>query len=61
MKSLNQMLQQISGMIGTDDLTDWEQEFVQSCMDRSQGGKDVRGLSSKQVEIINRIYNKHFA
>jgi hypothetical protein len=61
MKSLNQMLQQISGMVGTDNLTAWEQEFVQSCLERTKDGADMRMISGRQAEIIERIFNKHFA
>lgn len=61
MKSLGAMIQQLHGMVGTQDLTEWETEFVQSVYNQSGEGQDTAFLTSKQVEIVNRLFNKHFA
>lgn len=61
MASTNLMLEQVSGMIDTKDLNDWEHEFVTSVWERSEKGKRPDKLSSKQVEILERIWKKHFA
>jgi hypothetical protein len=60
MKSLGAMIQQLHGMVGTDDLTEWESGFVESVYDQSGEGKDTTYLSGKQVATINDIYQKHF-
>lgn len=60
MKSLGAMIQQLHGMVGTDDLSEWETEFVQSVHDQSGEGQDTAYLSTKQVEIVNRLYQQHF-
>lgn len=56
MKSIQQMLTIVCGMIGTKDLTTWENSFLKSVEGRPTGQ-----LSGKQVECIERIYYKHFA
>lgn len=61
MKSLGQKIKQLDGLIGTKDVTDWESEFLQSVVDRSNCGNDTTRLTHKQVEVAERIYAKHFA
>ena len=59
--SIANMIVRISGLCGTKDVTEWEDNFIGSILDRTDGGKETCGLTSKQVEIIERIHNKHFA
>ena len=61
MKSIASMLEQISGL--TDkDLTQWERTFVDDIWEKFvEKEKRTEWISSKQVEIIDRIYRKHFA
>jgi hypothetical protein len=54
MISTNTKKTQLSGMLGTKDLTDWETEFVESILKRDF-------LTEKQLEILDRIWKKHFA
>lgn len=62
MKSIAQMLKQLSGLIGTDDLSDWETEFVGNVIDRVQrAGGTTEDLSDKQVEKVEQVWKKHFA
>lgn len=60
-KSVASMIEQVSGMLGTDDLTDWESGFVESLIERIGERKDTTRLSTKQVEAVERIWRKHFA
>lgn len=60
MKSLGAMIKQLHGMVGTDDLSEWESGFVQSVYDQTGEGKDTAYLSGKQVTAINDIYQRHF-
>jgi hypothetical protein len=60
MKSVANMIQQLDGMTGTNDLSRWEQEFVASVFKQSREGKETTRLTSKQIEIIERLYTKHF-
>lgn len=61
MTSLGTMLKRISGLHGTKDVSDWESRFIGSVWEKSGYGKDTTALSAKQIEIIERIHNKHFA
>lgn len=60
--SLGTKIEQLDGLRDTDDLTQWEQGFVSSILERYLvAGRDTRMLSSKQVDVIERIWDKHFA
>lgn len=61
MASLNAMVVSCSGMVDTNDLNAWENEFVQSIVEQTDEGKDTRTLTEKQIEVLTRIYRKHFA
>lgn len=61
MISIGKMIELLDGMRDTNDLTDWENKFVTSVLDRYLAAKkSTAGLSAKQVETIESIYNKHF-
>jgi hypothetical protein len=61
MASTNTMLRQCSGLIGTNDITDWENNFLKSLMARSKDGTRPDLLSPAQVETLENIHAKHFA
>lgn len=60
MKSVGAMIKQLHQMVGTDDLTGWEKEFVESVFKQSGEGVDTTYLSANQTDTIHRIYSKHF-
>ncbi len=60
MKSLGAMVKQLAGMLGTDDMTEWETGFVKSVYDQSGEGEDTTFLTAKQVEKVQQLYAKHF-
>jgi len=56
------MIEQLDGMRDTSDLTAWGNDFVTSIIERYLAAKkDTRSLTAKQVEIIDRIWSKHFS
>lgn len=59
--SIGNMVKSIAGMLGTSDLSAWEQSFVRSIVEQSNQGTDTSKLSEKQVEIVDTIFRKHFA
>ena len=60
--SIAAMIEQLDGLRDTNDLNQWEQDFVTSILGRYlQAKKDTRTLTAKQVEVIERIWRKHFA
>jgi len=60
MKSIGQMIDQLDGMLGTKDLTQWEDQFLTHITEQTNCGINTGSLSEKQVAIIERIYRKHF-
>ena len=61
MKSIGQKIMQVEGLLGTSDVSDWEEEFLERMIEISDHGKKTAGLSEKQVSIIDRIWGRHFA
>jgi hypothetical protein len=58
--STQNMIEKLSGMIGTNDLTGWEDKFVRD-MYRKFEKKAISQLTDSQIEVIENLYNKHFA
>lgn len=58
--SIATMIEQIFGLLGTQDLTDWEREFVTNVAGRAKAMGTTK-LSERQVMTIERIWAKHFA
>lgn len=61
MTSVNSMIEKIEGLAGTDDVSEWEDEFIASIVKRTDHGKNTTSLSEKQLDIVQRIHDKHFA
>lgn len=60
MLSTGQMIDRLAGMVGTKDLNDWETRFVSGLVARKNAGQ-VTSLSEEQLEVLERLHNKHFA
>ena len=59
--SIGTKIEQIDGLSGTDDLNAWEENFVTNVAAQYEAaGRDSRVLSAKQVEVVERIWRKHF-
>lgn len=58
--SVGAKLEKLSGLLETQDLSDWEHDFITSVYDQSQEAKRTSLLSEKQVGKIEQIYAKHF-
>mgnify|MGYP001263135450 CR=1 FL=1 len=59
MISTSQMIDKLEGMLGTDDLTPWEQQFVQRLVARKEAG-EVTALTGRQLEVLDELHSKHF-
>ena len=59
MVSTATMIERLAGCLGTDDLSEWEEQFVQSLVERKEAGQ-VTKLSERQVEVLERLHSKHF-
>lgn len=58
MTSVKTMIEQLEGLLNTSDINAWEQGFIGGMIKYK---RDTTTLSERQIEIIERIYNKHFA
>ena len=56
--SLKTKIKQLTGLLGTKDLSEWEHRFVDSV---SEHLDDTTALSAKQAEKIEQIWERHFA
>ena len=59
--SLNTKVQQITGLTDTDLASDREIDFVRSLPTKTRDGQDTTGLSEKQVDWIESIWDRNFA
>lgn len=55
LKKQNERIKWIMGGLDIEDLTDWEQNFLESVEMQSDRGK---WLSDRQLEIVERIYKE---
>jgi hypothetical protein len=58
--STSHMIEQLEGLVGTTDLTPWEADFLSSLIAKKNLGQ-VTSLTANQLEVLERIYRKHFA
>lgn len=61
MKSLAGMIQQLEGLLGTRDISSWEEEFINNIAERVEMWGDTTRLSGAQADKIEQIWKKHFA
>lgn len=61
MASLNTMVQRVAGLQDTTDVSEWESRFIASIVEKTQSGRNTTSLTEKQIEVLERIFNKHFA
>jgi hypothetical protein len=61
MASINTQVRQVSGLLDTKDLSDWEHDFVSSITQQTKDGNNTSSLTDKQIECLERIHGKHFA
>lgn len=61
MASLNNMVKKCSGLLGTHDVNGWEEKFLSDICERTGDGDNTTSLTEKQIEVLERIYGKHFA
>lgn len=59
--SIGTMVKQVCTLAGTKDVSEWEDRFVQSIDEQTNCGERTSGLSTKQVEVVERLWRKHFA
>lgn len=60
MTTLNTMVKRLHGLLGTPDLNAWEDEFVHNCYVKTLAGEDTRALTERQIDVLERLFNRHF-
>lgn len=58
--STTTMIQRLQGLLGTRDLTEWEQEFVRKLAAEAEAGRATQ-LTGAQVDMLDRLHGRHFA
>jgi hypothetical protein len=61
MASINLMVKKCTGLLGTKDITPWEERFLQNVKQLTSDGDNTTPLSENQVGRLEEIYEKHFA
>lgn len=61
MASLNTMVKKCAGLVDTTDVSDWENQFLKSVIEKTGEGNNTTSLTEKQISVLERIYGKHFA
>lgn len=59
--SIGTMIKKLEGLIGTKDVSEWEDNFIDSILQQTDSGKKTSHLSEKQVAVIEKLHTKHFA
>lgn len=57
--STTTMINRLRGLLGTTDLTQWEQDFVRKLAEVSDAG-EVTKLSGAQVDKLDELHGRHF-
>ena len=60
MKSIYNMLQQLKNLLNTEDLNPFETRFIKDVNEQAEQHNSTTHLSSKQVELIEKLYSKNF-
>lgn len=58
--STTTMIKRLEGLLGTRDLTAWEQDFVRKLAELAQAGQ-VTQLTGAQVDKLDELHGRHFA
>ncbi len=61
MVSVGAMVQQLAGLLDTEYLSDWEDGFIRSMVDKTANGQRTSHLSEQTVEKIEELFRRHFA
>lgn len=61
MASINAMVKKVAGLADTKDVSDWENQFIKSVVEKTGDGRDTSMLTEKQVDVLEQLHDKHFA
>jgi hypothetical protein len=58
--STSVMVERLIGLLGTKDVSDWEEDFIKS-LQRRLVDNSLTALTERQVDALDRLHSKHFA
>lgn len=58
--STTTMIQRLQGLLGTNALTDGEQDFVRNLASEAEAGRATQ-LTGAQVDKLDQLHGRHFA
>ena len=58
--STSVMVERLIGLLGTKDVSDWEEDFIKSLQRRLVDGQ-ITSLTERQVDALDRLHSRHFA
>lgn len=58
--STTTMIKRLEGLLGTRDLSAWEQDFVRKLVEQTRAGQ-VTQLTGAQVDKLDELHGRHFA
>ena len=61
MASLNIMVKRVAGLQDTTDVTDWENGFIKSVVQKTNNGDNTTSLTEPQIDSLEELFNKHFS
>ena len=60
MTSLQEMLRRLQLLLAGSELGEWESDFIANVYARSSNGTRTSVLSGRQVEVIEKLFRRHF-
>ncbi|RWA55304.1 hypothetical protein AU476_07285 [Cupriavidus sp. UYMSc13B] len=57
--STTTMIKRLESLLGTRDLSEWEQGFVRKLAEQAAAGQ-VTGLTGAQVDKLDELHGRHF-
>ena len=59
-RSIGSKIKMLSGLSKTD-VSAWESGFIEAICEGTRDGDRTSHLSEKQIDVIERVWRKHFA
>jgi len=60
MTAINTMVKRVAGLADTKDVSNWENQFIKSVVEKTGNGNNTSTLTEKQIDVLERLHDKHF-
>lgn len=61
MSSPTNMVKKLAGMVDTNEVSQWENDFIKSMLRQTKDGSDTSKLNEKQLEKLEQVHDKFFS